>query len=163
LINLDRVFESYIRNVLRSRLRALRAAFTVQDGNLKGFTKALLNDSERFVVMPDILVFGDGEVAPRMVADVKYKTRPKEEDRYQIIAHSLSHHCRKAMLIYPKRPGGPSGLIRLGNIGPPSFSIDLFEYHFELDGVLEDNENQLVYDAAHLLGNALSARLLKSA
>jgi hypothetical protein len=67
------------------------------------------------------------------------------------------------MLIYPKRPGGPSGLIRLGNIGPPSFSIDLFEYHFELDGVLEDNENQLVYDAAHLLGNALSARLLKSA
>lgn len=157
LINLDRVFESYIRNVLRSQLNALGAQILVQDGNLKGFTKPLLNDSDRFVVMPDILIFADDQVAPRLVADVKYKTRPKEEDRYQIITHSLSYHCRKAMLIYPKRRGGPSGLIRLGEIGPPSFPIELFEYHFELDGVLENNENQLAHAATRLLGNDLAA------
>lgn len=160
LIKLDRVFESYIRNVLRSHLSALGASAVVQDGNLKGFTKALLNDSERFVVMPDILVFSNKQIEPRLVADVKYKTQPKEEDRYQIITHSLSYHCRKAMLIYPARRGGPSGLIRLGEIGPPSFPIALFEYHFGLDGVLEDNESQLARDVNQLLGNDLAAQPL---
>ena len=156
LINLDRVFESYIRNVLRSQLNAHAAHIIVRDGNLKGFTKPLLNDSEKFVVMPDILIFADNQVAPRLVADVKYKTRPKEEDRYQIITHSLSYHCRRAMLIYPKRRYGPSGLIRLGEIGPPSFPIELYEYHFELDGMLEDSETQLVRAATRLLDNDLA-------
>lgn len=149
LINLDRVFESYIRNVLRNRLDASSA--TVKDGNLKGFTKDLLNDNDKFVVMPDILIFAKGTTEPKLIADVKYKIRPKEEDRYQIITHSLSYRCRLAMLIYPKRRGGPSGLVRLGEIGPKSFTIQLFEYHFELDGALEVTEDQLIEDAISLL------------
>ena len=61
------------------------------------------------------------------------------------------------MLIYPKRRGGPSGLIRLGEVGPPSFPIELFEYHFELDGVLENNEDQLTHAATRLLSDDLAA------
>ena len=152
LINLDRVFESYIRNVLRSQLNELGSAYEVQDGNQKGFTKPLLNDSDRYVVMPDILVYEGRDRTPKMVADVKYKTRPKETDRYQIITHALSYHCRRAMLIYPKREGGPVGLVRLGEIGPPSFPIEVFEYHYELDGILADNEVELARNTKYLLG-----------
>lgn len=151
LINLDRVFESYIRNVLRVQLSGYSASFEVQDGNQKGFTKPLLNDSDRFVIMPDILVFGAGIETPKLVADVKYKTRPKEEDRYQIITHALSHQCRRAMLFYPCGRDGVSGLVRLGEIGPPSFPIELFEYHFELDSELADSETQLGFVVNHLL------------
>lgn len=148
LINLDRVFESYLRNVLRVKLGAIEPSPEVQDGNLKGFTKPLLNDSDRFVVMPDILVFGANGERPELVADVKYKTKPKEEDRYQIITHSLSHQCRRAMLIYPKRKGGPTGLVRLGEIGPAAFPIDLFEYHFDLNADLEAEEDDFAKSLA---------------
>lgn len=151
LINLDRVFESYIRNILKNQLGVLDPTIEVEDGNLKGFTKPLLNDSNRFVIMPDILVFDGDTETPSLVADVKYKTKPKEEDRYQIITHSLSYHSRRALLIYPKRQGGPSGLVRLGEIGPASFPIELFEYHFELDGELPNNELALASDAFNLI------------
>lgn len=140
LINLDRVFESYIRNVLKSQISLLEENIEIQDGNAKNFMKPLLNDSDRFLVMPDIIVSAGNSDSPSLVADVKYKSKPKEEDRYQIITHSLSHFCQRAMLIYPARHGGPSGLIRLGEIGPKSFPIELFEYHFELNGDLSSGE-----------------------
>jgi hypothetical protein len=55
------------------------------------------------------------------------------------------------MLFYPCGRDGVSGLVRLGEIGPPLFPIELFEYHFELDSELADSETQLGFVVNHLL------------
>jgi 5-methylcytosine-specific restriction enzyme subunit McrC len=143
LINLDDVFESYVRNSLLAASRNFQEPLRVGNGNQKDFSKALLNDNARFKIMPDVLIYRGHADLPELVADVKYKTKPMEEDRYQVIAHSLSYQSKTALLIYPKRNGGPTGLVRLGEVGPPTFPIQLYEYHFDLGADLGEEEESL--------------------
>jgi 5-methylcytosine-specific restriction enzyme subunit McrC len=152
LINLDNVFESYIRNILRKVAKRSFPTTRIGDGNHKDFSKPLLNDNNRFMIMPDILIFDVIEDIPRVVSDVKYKTKPIEEDRYQIISHSLSYQARSALLVYPKRRDGPSGMVRLGGVGPPGHTIDLYEYHFDLGADLGQEEGQFAAFAFGLAG-----------
>lgn len=140
LINLDKVFESYVRNTLRSAALRSNSPLRVEDGNSASFSKALLNDNPKFRIMPDILILEGQGASPKLIGDVKYKTKPTEEDRYQVIAHALSYRTRRAVLIYPARTGGPRGSVRLGEVGPAEFPIQLYEYHFDLGNDLETEE-----------------------
>lgn len=140
IINLDKVFESYIRNSLEHSIFAVAPGWSITDGNLQGISKPLLNDNDKFIIMPDILISHPNTLIPSLVCDVKYKTKPAEEDRYQIISHCVSYQSNAALLIYPKRRGGPSGLIRLGSLGPVEYSINLYEYHFDIGENLENQE-----------------------
>jgi len=152
LINLDNVFESYIRNILRKSAKKSFHNSRIGDGNHKEFSKYLLNDNAKFTIMPDILFYNAIEDLPRVVADVKYKTKPMEEDRYQIITHSLSYQSHNALLVYPKRRDGPTGRVRLGEVGPPGHTIDLYEYHFDLSADLGQEEEQFIEFAFGLAG-----------
>ena len=76
-----------------------------------------------------------------MIGDVKYKIKPQETDRYQIVTHALSYQVNRAILIYPKKfNSARSGVHRLGIIGPSSNEIEIFEYYFDLSGDLEQEE-----------------------
>lgn len=125
LILLDEVFESYIRNILREACLGL--AIKVKDGNSKSGQKNLFDDNSSFKVKPDFILSSNS--IPLLVGDVKYKKKPLEEDRYQIISHALSYQSKKAVLVYPAPAEGKKGLVRLGKIGD---AIEVYEYYFDL-------------------------------
>lgn len=150
IINLDTVFESYIRNCLRNDLNVLNPGSQVNDGNETAHSKSLLNDNQKFTIKPDLIFRLSAHEPPFLIGDLKYKTKPTEDDRYQILTHTLSYQCNKAVLIYPKRSGRKGGLIRIGQIGPSEFPIDLFEYHFDLSSNLENEEKSLAVAIAAL-------------
>lgn len=129
LIEMDTVFEAYIRNVLYAFFST--KSIMVRDGNLEKWQRPLLRDNKRYRVKPDLVVLR-GSANPLAIADVKYKPKPAEEDRYQIISHALSYQVPIAVLIYPLSDGRQPGLRRLGKTGFADNAVELFEYHFDL-------------------------------
>jgi 5-methylcytosine-specific restriction enzyme subunit McrC len=139
LIEMDPLFECYIRNTLHSHFEDHESEIFVRDGNLPKWQRKLLRDNHQYPVKPDI-VFLRRSLPPLAIADVKYKPKPREEDRYQIIAHALSYQVKRAVLIYPAAENGPSGMRRLGQTGADGHAIDLYEYYFDLAADLQASE-----------------------
>lgn len=151
LISLDDVFERYIRNVIADLPDAGNGRIATVDGNKRRHQKKLLLDNKKYDVKPDLIV--KDSRGPQIIGDVKYKIKPIEEDRYQIIAHSMSYQVSKAVLIYPKPDQQPhSGCQRLGKIGPNGACIELFEYYFDLAGDLATEEENLRKTISKLTG-----------
>ena len=138
-ISLEEVFERYLLNVLRYIDSPGSGAITAKDGNDKKNEKPLFFDNPRFVTRPDLIITQNHKT--KIIADAKYKIRPSEDDRYQIISHALSHGAKRALLIYPKPETGKArGIHRLGFIGSPVDNIDVYEYYFDLSGDLDKEE-----------------------
>ncbi len=142
LINLERVFEAYIRNSLLSQ------GCPVRDGNEKRWQKPLLIGDTKYFVKPDIVYLEKGSTP--IICDIKYKKKPKEEDRYQIISHALSYFADFAILVYPSSDGA-SGLKYLGKTGNNGCEVKLYNYFFNLDGDLEHEEAQIATALRNLL------------
>lgn len=141
IISLDDVFEKYIQCVVAELPDVGFGRVATVDGNIRRHQRSLFTDNKRYQIKPDLIVKDKRGVL--VIGDVKYKMKPKEEDRYQIITHSLSYQVKRAILIYPKPSAQMSGgLKRLGAIGSPE-SIDVYEYYFDLEGDLEIEENNL--------------------
>jgi 5-methylcytosine-specific restriction enzyme subunit McrC len=139
ILNLEDVFEKYARNVLRKWTTAERPEVKVRDGN-KGRRNYLFHDSKVFEIFPDIfLTLGTRRL---LVADVKYKPKTDEHDRYQVINHTASMGAKKAVLIVPAFGAGESGLIRRGQVCDAA-GIEVFEYQMKLDGDLEAEETKM--------------------
>ena len=127
IISLDDVFEQYVRNQIRFYDSNNGEKITTLDGNKTRFQKSLFFDNPRYKAKPDLIIQANGDT--KVIGDVKYKKRPKEEDRYQIIAHALSYGVSSALLIYPKPTGKEEGGLNLvGHIGP----IALYHYFYDL-------------------------------
>lgn len=146
LIELDTVFESYVRNTLRSGLRALDTTISVGDGNLSQWQKPLFDDTNRGLAKPDILIKRSGAEAPLLVGDVKYKRDDKigAADRYQVISHALAHRCGTALIVSPARHNQASSMIRFGKIGGEENGIDLYHFTMNMSAKLEDAELEFV-------------------
>lgn len=83
-----------------------------------------------------------------MIADAKYKTKTKETDRYQVISHALSYDSKIAVLVLPKEEGYTGESLRkLGGVGT-QYSIDVYEYYFDLSS--DDLESEECKLAANL-------------
>ena len=137
ILNLEELFEKYIRNVLKKNLPGTRPEIRVLDGN-KDCRTYLFSDSRIFEIRPDIVVTNLGK--PSLIADVKYKPKITEADRYQIITHAYSMNAQRAILVVPSFGGNPSGLIRRGLVRDRSSGTEVFEYHFRLDEDLPTEE-----------------------
>lgn len=135
VLNLEDVFEKYVRNLLRLSAPQLRPELRILNGN--DVCSYLFRDSKSIRIKPDIIIQKEREML--IVSDVKYKPKLSETDRYQIITHALSMSASKAVLIVPSFLGGPSGLIRRGRVGRDP-GIELFEYHLRVDDALEVHE-----------------------
>lgn len=149
VISLDDVFEQYIRGILSELLECGFGRVATVDGNIKRHQKHLFTDNKRYQIKPDLIV-KDGR-GVRIIGDVKYKLKPKEEDRYQVITHSFSYQVQRAVLVYPKPPSEQkSGLQRLGLIGKGN-PLEVFEYYFDLANDLDHEENALRQSFSSLL------------
>jgi 5-methylcytosine-specific restriction enzyme subunit McrC len=137
VVNLEAVFENYARNIIKRHFRKAASVLMVGDGN-KDARGLLFYDNKAIPVKPDVVI---GKL-PRVsvVADVKYKPKVADTDRYQIVSHALSYGTRKAVLILPTFEG-PPGLTRVGQVYDVA-GIELFEYRIRLDATLEDEESQ---------------------
>jgi len=138
VLNLEEIFEKYVRNILRRSASGLYPEIKVLDGNTQ-FESYLFRDSKRVRIRPDIIVRRDRKNV--LISDVKYKPKISETDRYQIIAHALSLSSPKAILVLPSFAGESSGLIRCGCVGDVP-GVELFEYYLRIDEALEVQEKK---------------------
>jgi 5-methylcytosine-specific restriction enzyme subunit McrC len=139
VVNLEDIFEKYVRNLLRKALAGGLPTLTVLDGNREG-RSYLFHDSKEFDIKPDLIVKAGSVV--NAVADVKYKPKLSETDRYQVISAALSMGSSKAILILPGHKGVPAGLLRRGQIRDSS-GIEVYEYHMPLDADFAVEEKRL--------------------
>jgi hypothetical protein len=139
ILNLEDVFEKYVRNVLSQWAKTKHSEVKVRDGN-KGKRNYLFHDSRVFDIYPDIYLTAGAERP--LVADVKYKPKIDEHHTYLVLSHSLSMGAKKAVIIVPAFQGGDSGLIRRGQVCDAD-GIEVFEYHMKLDGDLESEESAM--------------------
>jgi 5-methylcytosine-specific restriction enzyme subunit McrC len=139
ILNLEDIFEKYVRNVLSAWAKAHHPDVSVRDGN-RGKRNFLFHDSKVFEIQPDIYL-SSGRVCS-LIADVKYKPKIDVHDRYQVVSHSSSMGAKKAVIIVPSFEGGDSKLIRRGQIYDTT-GIEVFEYHMKLAGNLDAEEAQL--------------------
>jgi len=143
LINLDNAFESYIRNVLRDKLRAVNSDFQVGDGNVHRWKKKLFDDNDAHDAKPDVLIYQKGSSVPKIVGDVKYKESISAGDRYQIISHALSYQAKRAIIVSPAKGNSTSSFGRVGRIGPPMHEIEMYHYQINLEGDLAIEETKM--------------------
>ncbi|MEN5051350.1 5-methylcytosine restriction system specificity protein McrC [Brevundimonas naejangsanensis] len=123
LIQMDDVFEQYVRQVLRRRLQD-RPGVAVLDGNkAKPEGAAGRVFDEVFSALgnspstPDTVIEKDG--ATVVVVETKYKLCPGLPERdyiNQVVTYAATHRCRNVVLAYPSH-NDRCTLERLGRIG----------------------------------------------
>jgi 5-methylcytosine-specific restriction enzyme subunit McrC len=138
IINLEDVFEKYVRNALRAFARSERPDLSIKNGNLEG-RGHLFHDSTVFPISPDIVVSRGGEQP--LIADVKYKPRTTEADRYQLISHAAALRAAIAISILPASEAG-NGLVRKGQVRDTE-GIQVFEYYMPLTANLVEEERRM--------------------
>ncbi len=142
IISLDDAFEKYIRNTIRDSKPASGINFVVLDGNIQRHQRPLFSDNKKYPVKPDLIMRVGKNIT--MIGDVKYKMKPEEVDRYQIISHALSFGVSQAVLVYPRHSThAQHGLTRLGRVGVNGSNIVIFEYYYDLAGNLVEEEERL--------------------
>jgi 5-methylcytosine-specific restriction endonuclease McrBC regulatory subunit McrC len=105
-------------------------------------------DSRAMEVKPDIVVRKNSTTA--LIADVKYKLKINEGDRYQLIAHAYSCGVKKALFVIPSFENAVDGLVRRGQMNNAD-GIEIFEYYMRLDADVEHQEKLLVEGVASLV------------
>lgn len=146
VLNLEDLFERFVRNVLQRALSSI-PQIRVLDGNREGRSH-LFFDSRAIDVKPDIVIQRNGSTL--LIADVKYKVKITESDRYQLIAHAYSRGVRRAIFILPSYEMEHSGLVRSGQLLDRE-GLELFEYRMRLDGDIEREEVALATCIAGLI------------
>lgn len=140
-IDMAATFERYLLNVLRQYQETIGPGVIVLDGNDDG-EQPLFLDRAKPEAKPDYVLMQGGE--NKVLIDAKYKSRLKESDRYQIIAHSLSYGVKVAVLLSPCVEGRDSGLSYYGEIGN-NYKLRMYEYFFDMGCVnLTEEEGRLV-------------------
>jgi 5-methylcytosine-specific restriction endonuclease McrBC regulatory subunit McrC len=109
-INMDNMFEQYIRNIL---VEALSDDFKVLDG--KKNRQKLFTDSEKPLITPDMMIYKDLECL--VVADTKYKDKalPNADDWYQIISYTLALDVSIGVLVFSTDEPRSPRAFQIGN------------------------------------------------
>lgn len=123
LFRLDDVFESFVRNILRAGLRG--DGISIVNGNDARHQEPLFSDNRRFPVKPDIIFRKRKNICA--VGEVKYKDKLEEQDRYQLISHTLALGAQIGIWVSPASSADEAGLDYVGSIGGARF------HHYRLD------------------------------
>lgn len=155
ILNMNDVFEGYLRSVLRTYSQDEHWLGRVLDGNSAG-GKLLFDKRPSVPANPDIVIALSGRRAQRvpLLLDAKYKPAPEtpgREDLNQVIVYGASYRTPKVVLVYPRgRSSGKPGLRQLGSIG----AITVYQYSFDL-GARELREEEEAF--AHSVRDAAFA------
>jgi 5-methylcytosine-specific restriction enzyme subunit McrC len=105
ITDVSKVFEAYVRRGLVDR--AGREGWKIADGNLK--PSSFFTDNGAYEVRPDIVVTDGGR--PIAVLDAKYKPKPKETDRYELLSFMDALGVEHGAFVCPATEGERSGFI----------------------------------------------------
>jgi 5-methylcytosine-specific restriction enzyme subunit McrC len=142
LVNMEKAFEAYLRNVLSVRMAPSAPMLRVLDGNRggeRGGRKPLFDQVDSQPATPDIVVERAHGERPVVILEVKYKDirgDPSREDINQIIGYGMSYRAKRLVLAYPRSSAGAAGLHLVGSID----STQVFGYAFDLAGDLNSEE-----------------------
>jgi 5-methylcytosine-specific restriction enzyme subunit McrC len=131
LLNMADIFESYIRESLKTHLSP---PFQVMDGNREG-SKSLFDEGAAPLATPDIVVYEGAR--PVLVCDVKYKLKVEREDLNQVLTYALCYKVPKALVLYLS---STSELKKMGTVG----RIEAYCYSFALSAEDLDLEEDRV-------------------
>jgi 5-methylcytosine-specific restriction enzyme subunit McrC len=149
-IEMDKVFERYIRAVLDTGLAPFRPSLSVLDGNTQG-AKPLFDAPPSEDATPDI-VFELADESTPVVLDVKYKpakSGPDRTDLNQVIAYGASYRSEAVVVVQPRADNSPRhGLVHLGDIE----ALSAYQYVVDLDAELEVEEREMVAALGELAG-----------
>lgn len=113
---------------------------------------SLFEDSKVYPTKSD-LIFRRGKKDVIGLAEVKYKPKLKEADRYQIISHVTAAKAPLGILFSPANPGESQKLERLGRL--PT-GAQFYHYRVSLQGDITVAQAQMVNDISALLPGAES-------
>ncbi len=102
IIDVSKVFEAYTRRVLEDR--SASNGWRVRDGNIH--SRKFFTDARDYKVQPDMILL-DGH-KPIAVIDAKYKIKPKESDRYELLAFMDAFDVSNAAFVSPTIDGAKS-------------------------------------------------------
>lgn len=96
VVDMNKVFEEYIYNVLREKLN--------EQYKVKRYQKRPLFDNTlKYEIEPDYLILKNGNAI--IIADAKYKNEPTTDDFYQVLVYAERYNVTNSILIYPSWSG----------------------------------------------------------
>ena len=132
LVNMETLFEDYIRHVMATRLTGVE----VLNGNTKG-RRPLFDDRGEPEATPDVVVRRGTEYP--LIGEVKYKSLEKRDDRYQVLAYGFSYRARDVVLVLPADSAEAAGLVSVGEVN----GLRVHRYRFDLAATdLDASEEQ---------------------
>ncbi|MEO7504887.1 MAG: hypothetical protein ABIT69_06875 [Sphingomicrobium sp.] len=131
ITDVSKVFEAYVRRGLVDR--ADREGWKVADGNLK--PSSFFTDNGAYEVRPDIVISAQGK--PIAVLDAKYKLRPKETDRYELLSFMDALGVEQGAFVCPA-----IGQERSGYIGTTGSGKRMSLLRFDLCAVDPQQEEE---------------------
>lgn len=161
LINMEVVFENYIRKVLSEGInKKNNHSLRVLDGNKggnSGAKKNLLNRSphpkqieDKVIATPDALIIKETDLySENIVIDMKYKVikgNAERSDLNQIISYAASYGSKHAILIFPAS-GKNKGLSCLGELD----GRGIFQYFYNLSNAKLEEEESIFIDEIYRL------------
>lgn len=125
IIDFEKLFEDYLRQVLRTRIPNMQPGANVRSGGDEP-KKLLFDDAEEHTADPDIII----DIPPdkRVVAEVKYRDKIDRSDINQAITYGCSFRVENMVLVFQSPIGESSDLKRLGCTN----GINLYAYKFDL-------------------------------
>lgn len=147
IVNFETMFEDYLRRVLQ--MRSDPTQIRVRDGNHEG-KKSLFDDKKDPPAQPDIVVSSIAS-GKKVIAEVKYKEKPKREDYNQAITYAVTYRTDRSILVHQNAPGAAKGLRHIGTMN----GIVLDAYAFDLSN--EDLDAEETAFANCILGAVAQA------
>lgn len=152
ILNMNKVFEAYLRNVLGRYARENAWSPRVLDGNADG-KKPLFDEEPSADATPDIVLRGPdgGHPAVIEVKNVPVEGPSKRESIEQAVTYGVSYRCQHVVLAHPRGVSGPDpGLRLLGRMA----ELRLYQYIFDLDADDLASEDDRFGEAIGTLINA---------
>ena len=144
IVDVSMVFEAFVRRELEERLGAL--GYLVEDGNKT--PSHFFAEGDEFVVKPDIVVRREGK--PILVLDAKYKRKPTEQDRYELLAFMDALGVAIGGFVCPVHGVETSRLM-----GETASGKVMFSLRFDLSAVDLDHEaKRLVANVARMVSGS---------
>jgi 5-methylcytosine-specific restriction enzyme subunit McrC len=140
VLNMETIFEAYLRNVVRMQVEQLDGNLQVLDGN--GVGKKLLFDNHPSENATPDIVYKDAE-AHQLVVEVKnipVKGQSSRSALEQVITYAATYSCNRVVLVHPRSQHQVEhGLQLQGQIG----DLSVYQYVFDLkssDLVVEEKQ-----------------------
>jgi 5-methylcytosine-specific restriction enzyme subunit McrC len=140
VLDMNAVFEGYIRNVLRRHATEEQWPAEILNGNAEG-RRDLYDGQPSPEATPDVVIRAPGGGTPLVleVKNVPVDEQPARDSINQAVTYALCYRARTVVLVHPRgsRLQQP-GMTKLGDIG----RVAVFRYRFDVgaEGLLEEEE-----------------------